>query len=159
MQTHSVNNDETLYERALELVKERRAASVVLLERHLRLPVSVAEQLMARMAQETTIVRRTPSGLYVYTPNVVGNELANLRNFCQIVVRALQGGTLDPDALRAAALRHGLATEAPADGPCSSNCICAELLDFPVHCFRPTGLHADLPSAHQLESDNSHLPR
>jgi hypothetical protein len=90
------------------------------------------------MARETTFVLPMPGELYLYAPSDVGKELASLRGFAQTVIQALQTGDINADALREEALRRGLATETLSDSPCSPTCACAELLDFPVQCFRPT---------------------
>ncbi|CAG9180335.1 hypothetical protein LMG23992_04216 [Cupriavidus laharis] len=128
---------EAAYVEAIDLVHTFRAASISLVQRRLRIGYEAACRLLARMASETTFVLPTQGGLYLYAPSAIGSELASLRGFARTVIRALQAGDLNPDVLRAEALRYGLATETPIDGPCSPTCACAELLDFPVQCFRP----------------------
>ncbi|GAB7545117.1 DNA translocase FtsK [Cupriavidus sp. 8B] len=112
---------DALYERALELVRTYRAASVVLVQRHLHLSWKDAESLLQRMAQETMSVRRTSNGLFIFIENLIGEELQTLHSFAQEVVLALAAGELDAGQLRRAAIRYGLAEEvAPSDCTTSS---------------------------------------
>ncbi|MFC4344990.1 hypothetical protein [Cupriavidus numazuensis] len=65
---------DSIYARVVDLVHTYRAASVVLVQRHLELDAIEAESLLRRMADETRIVRRLRSGLYFYTGNLHGED-------------------------------------------------------------------------------------
>lgn len=53
------------YVEAIRLVHAHRAASVPLIQRHLRIGYDAARRLLARMARETIFVRPMLSGLYI----------------------------------------------------------------------------------------------
>lgn len=99
---------DALFRTALELVHQHRAASVALLQRHLGVSHDSAEALLHRMASETTAVRRMQNGLYLYTHGPIGEELAALHGFAQVVLTALSQDNLDANHLRAAAIEFGL---------------------------------------------------
>ena len=96
------------YARALDLVQRFRAASVALVQRYMDVDPIVAEALLMRMSQETTLVRRMPDGLYLFVGEVIGSELQSLHGFAQEVLAALRTDHIDAEQLRAAAARHGL---------------------------------------------------
>ncbi|WP_354678367.1 hypothetical protein [Cupriavidus plantarum] len=98
-----------LFQKALELVHQHRAASAALLHRHLGIEPASAEMLLERMASETTAVRRMPNGLYLYIHGAIGEELAALHGFAQVVLKALAQDRVDAGQLRAAAVHFGLA--------------------------------------------------
>ncbi|WP_454056648.1 DNA translocase FtsK [Cupriavidus sp. Marseille-Q8015] len=100
---------DVLFQKALELVHQHRAASAALLHRHLGIDHASAERLLERMASETTAVRRMPNGLYLYIHGSIGEELAALHGFAQVVLKALAQDSIDAGQLRAAAVRFGLA--------------------------------------------------
>ncbi|MEN7527647.1 MULTISPECIES: hypothetical protein [unclassified Cupriavidus] len=100
---------EALFARTIALVHEHRAASVVLLQRHLGVSHDTAETLLLRMATETTAVRRMQNGLFLYTQGPIGEELAALHGFARAVLTALAEDNVDTELLRAAAVRFGLA--------------------------------------------------
>lgn len=125
------------YAEAIDLVHTFRAASISLLQRRLRIDNEAARRLMEHMARETTFVLPKPGGLYVYVSSSIGTELASLRGFAQLVIRALQNDDINPEALHAEAMRRGLTTEVIVDSPCSPTCVCAKRLDFPARCVRP----------------------
>lgn len=130
--------NEALFSKAIDLVHKHRAASVVLVQRHLEIDSGTAEAILLRMADETTIIRRTRGGLYLYVADILGGELARLGDFAREVLEALTAGRLDADELRMAAIRLGLAQEVVASKHCGEECACASLFDFPVTCFRPS---------------------
>ncbi|MGX6564889.1 DNA translocase FtsK [Cupriavidus necator] len=136
MQPDLATMDEELFHRAVELVHQHRAASVALIQRHLRIGWQSAEALLARMAAETMAVRKMQNGLYLYIHGPIGEEIARLSGFAQEVLAALTKDCLDADHLRAAAIRHGLAEETTVSARCGDQCACATLFEFPVRCFR-----------------------
>ncbi|CAM3372532.1 MULTISPECIES: hypothetical protein [Cupriavidus] len=103
------------YLKAVQLVHQYRAASVPLVQRHLGIGAEHAESLLARMATETTVVRRMPNGLYLYVGEIVADELTALYGFAEEVLAVIASGEIDVDALRAAAVKFGLS--APRDAP------------------------------------------
>jgi len=132
-----MRSNEALFSKAIALVHKHRAASVVLVQRHLEIDFGTAEAILQRMADETTIVRRARAGLYLYVADILGGELARLGDFAREVLEALTAGRLDADELRTTAIRLGLAQEVVASKRCGEQCACASLFDFPVTCFRP----------------------
>lgn len=141
--------DEDLFQRAVELVHQHRAASVALMQRHLCVGEQDAEALLMHMAAETTAVRRMQNGLYLYLQGPLAEELTQLNGFAQDVLDALAKDCLDADHLRATAIRHGLAEETTVSAPCGDQCPCATLFDFPVKCFRARGLSSDSTAANR----------
>ncbi|MFJ4291268.1 hypothetical protein ACIP1U_16015 [Cupriavidus sp. NPDC089707] len=97
-----------IYLKAIRLVHQYRAVSVPLVQRHLGVGPEHAESLLARMATETTIVRRMPNGLYFYVGEIVADELTALYRFAEEVLAGLASGDIDVDGLRAAAAKIGL---------------------------------------------------
>ncbi|WP_043345106.1 DNA translocase FtsK [Cupriavidus basilensis] len=75
--------DDALYAKAVAVVHERQIASITLVERCLKIPYAVAMSLMDRMSQETTFVRRLPTGLFEYTANALAAENATLHRRVQ----------------------------------------------------------------------------
>ncbi|WP_354678325.1 hypothetical protein [Cupriavidus plantarum] len=102
-------NAEVLFQKALSLVHQHRAASAALLQRHLGVDASTAEPLLERMVRETTAMRRMPNGLYLYIHGAISEELAALHGFAQIVLDAIAEDRVDAGQLRDAAVRFGLA--------------------------------------------------
>ncbi|SCU77456.1 conserved hypothetical protein [Cupriavidus necator] len=96
------------YAEALSLVHAHRAASVPLVQRHLRIGYDAARRLLARMARETTFVRPMPSGLYIYAPEPLANELKSLHGFIADVLARSAQGPLDPDTIRSLGEMHAL---------------------------------------------------
>lgn len=100
--------DEALFRATLDLVHKRRAASIPLVQRHLRISSDLAERLMRRIERETAAVMRLDSGIYLYTPEPLARELTALRAFADAVVAELEADKVDFNALRAAAQRIGV---------------------------------------------------
>lgn len=98
------------YTHALDLVLTFRAASVALVQRHLCVDPRDAEALLARMSQETDIVRRMPNGLYLFVGEAISNELRALRGFAEEVLAALESDHVSTTYIREVAARHGVAT-------------------------------------------------
>ncbi|BDB30116.1 MULTISPECIES: DNA translocase FtsK [Cupriavidus] len=143
MQAEHAAMDGELFHRAMELVHQHRAASVALIQRHLRIGWEAAEALLARMAAETMAVRKMQNGLYLYIHGPIGAELARLNGFAQEVLAALTEDCIDAAHLRASAIRYGLAEETTVSARCGDQCACATLFEFPVRCFRASGAALD----------------
>ncbi len=88
---------------------------------------------MRRMAQETTIVRRMPNGLYQFTGEAIGGELKSLHGFAREVLDAVATGQVDAHRLKEAAIRFGIAEDLIATRRCGERCQCT---DFPTRCLR-----------------------
>jgi DNA segregation ATPase FtsK/SpoIIIE-like protein len=95
--------DDALFHATLDLVHMRRAASIPLVQRHLNINAELAENLMRRIERETAAVMRLDSGIYLYTPAPLAQELIALRAFAGAVIAELEAGKADLNALRAAA--------------------------------------------------------
>lgn len=104
------------YAKAISLVHAHRAASVPLVQRHLRIGSDAARRLLARMARETTFVRPMLSGLYIYTPEPLANELKSLHGFVAEVLARSAKGPLDPDTIRSLGEKHALQNYLQAGG-------------------------------------------
>ncbi|MDK3022913.1 DNA translocase FtsK [Cupriavidus taiwanensis] len=104
------------YAEAISLVHAHRAASVPLVQRHLRIGYDAAWRLLARMARETTFVRPMLSGLYIYAPEPLANELKSLHGFISEVLARSAQGSLDPDTIRALGDKHALQDYLHANG-------------------------------------------
>jgi hypothetical protein len=96
------------YAHALDLVQTFRAASVALVQRHLEVNPQEAEALLARMSDETDIVRRMPNGLYLFVGESISGEIRALRGFAHEVLSALTSDHVSSTRIRDAAARHGL---------------------------------------------------
>ncbi|MBY4898675.1 hypothetical protein [Cupriavidus sp. AU9028] len=130
--------DTTLLARAIDVVHQHRAASVALFQRHLQVDGATAEEILEHIAAETTIVRKMQTGLYLYTHGPIGEELARLNGFAREVLSAVAADRIDPDCVRSAAVRFGLAEEVVVKERCCDECVCATVFEFPVRCVRPT---------------------
>lgn len=96
------------YAEAIRLVHARRAASISLVQRYLRIGYEPARALLARMVRETTFVRTMPGGLYMYAPEPLASELKALHGFVTDVLLICEGGPLDAQAVRQIGLKHAL---------------------------------------------------
>ncbi|WP_059414453.1 hypothetical protein [Cupriavidus basilensis] len=97
-----------LFDAALALIHAHRAASVALLERRLGVDRPRAEALLVQVARETPAVTLLASGLFLYLPEQLADELGALRTFAGAVLTALQTDSIDPARLRASAIAAGL---------------------------------------------------
>ncbi len=114
------------YDDAIRLVHAHRAASVPLVQRHLRIGYDAARRMLARMSRETTFVRPMLSGLYIYAPEPLANELKSLHGFIADVMTRSAQGPLDPDTIRSLRDKHALQHYLPTGGdqhlPPEPNC-------------------------------------
>ncbi|MFS8980534.1 hypothetical protein PO002_39945 [Cupriavidus necator] len=74
----------------------------------MRIGYDAARRLLARMARETIFVRPMLSGLYIYAPEPLANELRSLHGFIADVLARSAQGPLDPDTIRSLGDKHAL---------------------------------------------------
>ena len=66
-------------------------------------------------------------------------EKPNFEEFADAMLDiAWQGGDADGATIQELAEKHGLLKETEVAESCGENCVCAEVSDFPLNCYRKT---------------------